>query len=349
MAPRTQGKTNSFNADDAYVPIETASLRVDTSPPFDLFVQHAADQPFILYCERNLPFTKDARNNLRQNSIETLFIPANQQSQYQRYVAEHLPQILDQSGLTLGSRSAILYDAARTVVEEIFNNPASRKNIQKGKEVVRETVDYMMEEKFVFEKFLQKLSTDYYLFTHSVNVVTYSVALAMRAGHHNGAVLRELAHGALLHDIGEAQVEDKLLNKSDALNTKEWDTIKKHPQVGYDILEPTQSLGEIALDVVLHHHERLTGSGYPHKLQGQSISPFVRIVSIADIFDALTTDRPHRKKHTTFDAIGLMHQSMKDDLDPDLLRLFVEMMGGTAAQTTPKKPLRKPGQRLFQR
>ena len=106
-------------------------------------------------------------------------------------------------------------------------------------------------------------------------------------------------------------------------------------------------LREIALDVVLHYHERLSGNGYPHKLAGNLISPFVRIVTIADIFDALTTDRPHRKGHSTLSAISVMHQSMRDDLDSNLLKLFVEMMGDTSAPGTKPKLPKRPEQRLF--
>jgi HD-GYP domain-containing protein (c-di-GMP phosphodiesterase class II) len=80
----------------------------------------------------------------------------------------------------------------------------------------------MTEKDFVLGDFLQQLSTDYYIYAHSVNVVAYSVALAMRAGHHNHAVLRELANGALLHDVGESRVEKRILQKTDALNAKEW-------------------------------------------------------------------------------------------------------------------------------
>jgi HD-GYP domain-containing protein (c-di-GMP phosphodiesterase class II) len=122
--------------------------------------------------------------------------------------------------------------------------------------------------------------------------------------------------------------------------------IKVHPDLGFKLLEEANCLGEIALDVVLHQHERLTGSGYPDKLKGEAISPFVRIVSIADVFDALTTDSPHRKGHSTRDAIGIMHQSMRDDLDQDLLRMFVDIMSGSLTPgTKPTKP--RAGVRLF--
>ena len=93
------------------------------------------------------------------------------------------------------------------------------------------------------------------------------------------------------------------------------------------MLESTGLFGEIALDIVLHHHERLNGSGYPHRLKDPQISPFVRIVAIADVFDALTTDRSHQKGRSSFEALSLMHRTMQPQLDMTVLRTFTEMLG----------------------
>ena len=105
--------------------------------------------------------------------------------------------------------------------------------------------------------------------------------------------------------------------------------MRAHPEEGVKLLQKTGCLGEIAQDIVLCHHEKLNGHGYPHKLKGDQISPFVRIVTIADIFDALTTERFHQKRMSSFEALKLMRESMRDELDMDLFRNFVTMMGGS--------------------
>ena len=117
--------------------------------------------------------------------------------------------------------------------------------------------------------------------------------------------------------------------KAGALTEEEWEQVKRHPEEGYKILQEAGALGEIALDIVRHHHEKLDGSGYPHGLRGEDISVFVRIVTIADIFDALTTERHHQSARSTFDALKLMGESMRDELDHELFRHFVSMMGGS--------------------
>ncbi len=111
------------------------------------------------------------------------------------------------------------------------------------------------------------------------------------------------------------------------LNTHEWEQVQKHPREAFDMLRQTNALGEVALDIVLHHHERLDGTGYPDKLKGEGISQPVRVVMIADIFDALTTDRPHQKAMSTYQALTLMQREMKHQVDTELLRILIEMMG----------------------
>lgn len=309
---------------DQFVPIHVDSLRMDTHPPFALYIRAAADQPFVLYCERKTAFTLGARRRLRHNQIQELYITERDRNAYSRYVADNLADILKDSRLTVREKSGILYDSAQAVVEDVLKKPSERNHIERGKVIVQRTVEFMRSEEFLLEHLLRTISCDYYLYTHSVNVTAYAIALCMRAGYLDPATLREVANGALLHDVGETR---GTVNKSGALTPNEWEKVKRHPEVGRQILQKTGGLGEIALDIVLHHHEKLDGSGYPHGLRDDEISAFVRIVTIADIFDALTTERHHQKARSTFDALKLMGETMRSHLDMDLFRHFVSMMG----------------------
>ena len=320
------------SSEASYVPIHMDSLRMDTSPPFALYFRSGLDQPFVLYCERKTEFTSEARTRLHQNRIEQLFISSRDRGHYSRYVAANLAGILDDPKLTVREKSAILYDSAQAVVEDVLKKPSERAHIERGKAIVQRTVEFMRSEDFLLEHLLRTISCDYYLYTHSVNVVAYSIALAMRAGYVDPATLREVANGALLHDVGETQLDRKIVNKRGALSREEWLQVKRHPEAGCAVLEKSGGVGEISLDIVLHHHEKLNGKGYPHGLSGSEISVFVRIVSIADIFDALTTERHHQKARSTFEALKLMGDSMREELDTELFRHFVSMMGGGRAR-----------------
>ncbi|MCF6284212.1 MAG: HD domain-containing protein [Candidatus Hydrogenedentes bacterium] len=327
MTPAPTGMDGEKADTGSYVSIHTDSLRMDTSPPFALYIRPGADKPHVLYCERKTRFTRDAKRRLLQNRIDQLYISEKERRLYSRYVADNLADILGDPKLTVREKSSILYDSAQAVVEEVLKKPTERTRIERGKAIVERTVEFMRSEEFLLEHLLRTISCDYYLYTHSVNVVAYSIALCMRAGYGDPATLREVANGALLHDVGESQLDQATIHKKGALTDEEWQQVKGHPEAGCVLLRKAGNLGEIALDIVLHHHEKLNGVGYPHSLSGDDISVFVRIVTIADIFDALTTERHHQQARSSFDALKLMGESMRDELDTDLFRHFVSMMG----------------------
>ncbi|MFM1921448.1 MAG: hypothetical protein RLZZ303_3082 [Candidatus Hydrogenedentota bacterium] len=312
---------------ETYLPISIDSLRVDSMPPFDLYLRAGDDQPFVLYCQHDTPFTQQARQRLALNRRSDLFIRNGQRGEYNRYLAANLEEIFKDKRLTTREKSVILYDSAQAVVEDVLNDPLDREHIKRGKQVVRHTVDFMRSPDFKFEHMLRAISADYYLYTHSVNVVAYSIALAARWGVTDPATLREIANGALLHDVGKSKLPGEMLLKEDSLSPEEWDRMKATTREGYEMMAELGNVGEIALDIILHHHERLDGSGYPDHLKGDAISPYVRIVMIADVFDALTTDRHHQKGKSTFEALALMGKEMKGELDDQLFRTFVQMMG----------------------
>jgi HD-GYP domain-containing protein (c-di-GMP phosphodiesterase class II) len=311
---------------ETYLPINADAVRVDTTPAFDLYFRPGAEQPFVLYCERNLAFTAEVRRRIAANHIEQLYIRKAHAADYHRYLAENIDLILRDKSLTPREKSTILYDSAQAVVEEVLANPAARENVQRGKAIVGHTVDFMTDEDFKLEHLLRTISCDVFLYTHSVNVVAYSVALAMRAGHNDKATLREIANGALLHDVGKSKVDPAILNKTTGLNSAEWEKIRKVPRVGFEMMRDAGCIGEIALDIILHHQEKLNGRGYPDQLKDTEISRFVRIVTIADVFDAITSDRFHQKPRSSFEALQLMQKDMKLEIDQDLFRTFIEMM-----------------------
>jgi len=312
---------------NGFVPIKLASLRLDTVTNFDIYFQPSPGQPYVLYSERNIRFTDAVRQRLLDGHLDTVYILSSHQGAYGRYVEENLAAILEDESIPVEEKSEALYASATGLIESVLDDPESAENVKRSKDVVKNTVNFMLAERDAFASLLKQVSLDYQVYTHSVNVVTYSVSLAQRTGHASPATLRELAIGALLHDVGKSRIDPQILASSAALSERQWDEMRKHPQYGHEILSATGTVGEIALDIVLHHHEKRRGGGYPDNLDGDSISPFVRIVSIADIFDALTTNRPFQQAQKTFTALSIMRTRLAADLDPELFRAFVDMMG----------------------
>jgi putative nucleotidyltransferase with HDIG domain len=157
-------------------------------------------------------------------------------------------------------------------------------------------------------------------YRHSLFVTGFAVAFAQHMGMREDDQ-RRLTRAALLHDVGKAFVPVAILDKPGKLTEEEMAEVRKHPRLGYDALAAQGGFPPEMLDVVLHHHEFLDGSGYPDGLRGDRISDIVRLTTIVDIYSALVEARAYRVPFTHAKAFAMMEQ-MKDKLDPHLLQAF---------------------------
>jgi HD-GYP domain-containing protein (c-di-GMP phosphodiesterase class II) len=167
---------------------------------------------------------------------------------------------------------------------------------------------------------------DDYTFLHSVSVCTFMVAFCRSVGL-DGETTRQAGLGGLLHDTGKALVPDAVLNKPGRLTDEEFDIIRRHPRDGYEILLKTPGVGEIPLDITLHHHERVDGSGYPDKLAGEQISTLSKMAAIVDVYDAITADRCYHKGMPPTDALRKIFEWSKHHFDPALVKAFMRCIG----------------------
>jgi putative nucleotidyltransferase with HDIG domain len=161
---------------------------------------------------------------------------------------------------------------------------------------------------------------DPYTFEHSARVAAISLELAegMNLPEADLVVLRR---AGLLHDVGKIGVSDKILAKAGPLNDEEWASIRRHPVIGYEMLKDVPFL-QPSLDPIRHHHERWDGEGYPDGLKGASISQLARIVTLADAFDAMTSDRPYRKGFSFEFAARTMVKEAGRQFDPAVVDAF---------------------------
>ncbi|MDA8169567.1 MAG: HD domain-containing protein [Nitrospiraceae bacterium] len=155
---------------------------------------------------------------------------------------------------------------------------------------------------------------------HCDRVARYAIELAAAAGV-NRQMLRQIRVGAWLHDCGKIGIPDSILNKEGPLSLEQFEIIKNHCVWGADVAR-LAGLPEVVIDIILHHHERYDGKGYPFGLKGEDIPMEARIVSIADIYDALTTDRPYRGKYTREKALEILEGSKGSALDASLVDKF---------------------------
>lgn len=165
---------------------------------------------------------------------------------------------------------------------------------------------------------------DIYTAGHSMRVADFSekIAHAMRLNEYDTEILRNLAS---LHDIGKIQIDLSILNKTSKLNNKDWDEIRKHPVISYDIVKQIDFLKDRAT-AILYHHERFDGKGYPFGKKGDEISMFARILVVADSYDAMTTDRPYRKGLTREESIAELQRNSGTQFDPKVCDVMINII-----------------------
>jgi HD-GYP domain-containing protein (c-di-GMP phosphodiesterase class II) len=192
-------------------------------------------------------------------------------------------------------------------------------------EVVGEIVDHMMDNPSAMLLTMRLKNHDEYAYMHSIATAALMVAMARQMGF--GRVqMCELGVAGMMHDIGKLFVPTAILQKPAPLTTQEYLLVKTHVQRGYAALLQSRSPSTMVLDVCLHHHERVDGTGYPHGLGGDEISLAARMAAICDVYDATTSDRPHRGRLDPSRALRQM-ASAQGQFDPTLFQSFVKTVG----------------------
>lgn len=188
--------------------------------------------------------------------------------------------------------------------------------------MISDIIDGMFAEHELNLNLLELKMFDNYTYFHSVNVAIISLAI----GYHLKLSKEDMlvvGTSALLHDIGKICIDKNILNKPDKLSKEEFITMKGHSKKGYEILSQKSSLSNRITVAVLSHHENYDGSGYPNGLLGEKISLCGRIISIADVYDALTSDRPYRKSCTVLESVEYIMANSGKQFDPNLVRIFI--------------------------
>lgn len=222
-----------------------------------------------------------------------------------------------------------IYDHTHSYIDKTLTaiGQGSREvDTEQAKSLVNQMIDNILVKPHAMAWLTHLKNRDEYTLTHSINVCI----LALTFGRHMQLPreqLEILGVGALLHDIGKLRVPPEILNKPDRLTREEFEIMKKHPVEGYDILREDLLMSPQILDIVLHHHERMSGQGYPHGMLGDRISHLTKMTSIVDVFDAITSDRCYHDGLSPYIALQNIYRWTDNAFDKDLVEGFMACMG----------------------
>ncbi|MGI6084087.1 MAG: HD-GYP domain-containing protein [Acetivibrionales bacterium] len=217
-----------------------------------------------------------------------------------------------------------VYEDAFTNIKSIMESIRydEKVDIVQLKETVNDMVQHILNDDMIFMTLTGIRDIDNYTFLHSVDVCIYSVVTA-KALNMDHSDIYDLAMAAILHDVGKCKVPLSILNKPGKLTEEEFEVMKRHAINGLEIASQLPGLSEKIARVICQHHEKWDGSGYPLGLKSYDIELHARIISISDVYDALTANRVYRKRFMPHEAAEYLMANNESQFDPKIMKCFI--------------------------
>lgn len=216
----------------------------------------------------------------------------------------------------------------KDVFEEIIdiNGNVNNSKMKEIREFAKKIQDELKTTSIVIKNIVLYGSGMDSIYRHGVNVAALSALLGKWIGLEDKQI-NLLLYSAMLHDFGKIKIDDNVLNKIEPLTKSEFELIKTHTNIGYNFIKDINYLDKAVSYGVLMHHERMDGSGYPLGISGEGIHPFARIIAIADVFDAINSNRGYKDKKLPFEAMQIVKNESLGKLDYEYCKVFLEHIG----------------------
>jgi HD-GYP domain-containing protein (c-di-GMP phosphodiesterase class II) len=307
------------------LPVSLQCLSPDRVTPCDLF-HRTGENTYVYFARKNYLFSADNQEQLRANGVEHLYVTEEDAALYLAYLKDLLVSTLRDPCCSAEKKAATLYATSQDIMRRVFDDPRTF-FIDHAHDIIVQFVDLIVSDANVTRCLIRLASHEPSTYIHSTNVGIFSTALAgAMLGHTPGKGFRNCGASFFLHDIGKCCIPLEILNKTGPLTDEEFSTIKTHPVHGYQLLKDSGGFSEEDMTITLQHHERDNGSGYPYGLKGDDIHPYAKICRLADVYEALTADRPYRKSYSTFEALNIMKKEV-GDMDRVMFEQFVKLFG----------------------
>ena len=235
------------------------------------------------------------------------------------------PQSSLEEELKIASR---VCDQAKQAVVDMFSDArmGNAIKVEQAKAMVEEISDSVTRHPHALISLARLKTADNYTYLHSVAVCGLMISLARQLGL-DEELVKEAGLAGLLHDLGKAEIPLKILSKPGKLTDDEFIVVKSHPELGANMLLEHPLVSAVVVDVVMHHHEKVDGTGYPHRLKGENISLCAKMGAVCDVYDAITSNRPYKKGWPPAESIRKMAEWSKGHFDEAVFQAFVKTVG----------------------
>lgn len=310
--------------DKFFISVHPQIFRIDSIRSFDIYIKNF-DGRISLFHSAGEIYSAEHHGKIFKLSVPALYIRTIDKGRYTRYLEENFTFIMNDPLINTQDKAEIAHEVLTLISMTLFSSPGTE-TILGYKKAIEEITDFVLRDEDAVKYLIQLTSSNYHEYNHAVNVGIFGLGLAKEVlvgkGDHN---MSEIAAGFFLHDLGKYTIPKHISRRNGPLSADEWVIMRKHPEQGYRMLQKFNILSEEISLIVLQHHERNSGNGYPLGLKNEKIHQYSKICTIADVFDALTSQRPYRNSRSSFNALAVMQNEMKNEFDSDFFTQFVRL------------------------
>jgi len=306
----------------SHVKFDLSTLVLNQRIPFDLYIKK--DKNFLIVIEKGTLISQKVFSMLEKQTA--LFIQKediHKKNLSYKNLRSYLQSNIESKELTL----LFLYKVVQKQFEHMLKHEKLSIDMDFVNSFVNDIIYLIQNDPHYLKNTIEYFSSDYNIATHSLHIAIYAINIADRL-HLKEKEVQEIGIAGLLHDIGIHKIDQEILHKNTQLSNEEMKIVQEHPKLSVEILKRNHLHNPYILDAVMHHHERLDGTGYPNGLYENQISKYAAILAICDVFDALTNERPYREKHSSFEALQIMMKdpNMQNNFNREYLKLFLKSL-----------------------
>jgi len=305
-----------------YILLDLSSLEIDGSINVDIYIKKSKD--YIIIIEAGTVLSQQLYEKLKNQ--ENLYI-RNEDKKNLTLTYRSLNRYIRHNKDNLEKRIALIYELNNVLFEDYFKNENNHMDMECVNSIITALIFLVKYDKQVIKNTMPYFIDTHSLANHSLHVAIYALHIGNQLRLSDKELLK-LGKAGLLEDIGLKMIDDALLNKETELCEKEILKFQSHVRYSVDIAKKNDVNDPYIIDAIMHHHENQDGSGYPDKKTDDEIGIFASILSICDVFDALTSNRPYRKSYSSFDAIKMMlkDDSMANNFNHTYLKILLQSL-----------------------
>lgn len=308
-----------------YSPVVIEAIDSGTFPPIDIYALQ--NSSYVLYRNRDVGLKSSSLLNLRESGVEFLFVQNTDVEFVRAYFENNLGALFSGDKLTQIGKNSVLFSVMVNYISDVYQQPDDPSMYKKCRTLLNQFQVQISGREELLELLSKVSQSGVYLFTHSAQVAILSMFMYQRLFYPSSRELAQVGLGSMLIDIGMMNVAGNVVDKTGPLSNDEYFRVKHHPRDGHAKALSMGITEQIALDIILRHHEWYDGRGYPSHLAGDRIPLCAQVATICDVFSALINDRPYRPASTLKEALDTM-KSEKSLFNPEIFDEFEAFMIG---------------------